>query len=410
MQNQPNEIKIEKARLFWIFLSIAFLIWLCIIFSLADVNVLYVDESIHTEQVSLFLKGDMSLSFQLTLIPGYHFLVAGIYKIVAWSLPGNIVAFRLISLLLSSGSIYMFYLFSKRNNIKDYFLRILQCIFLPISFLYFPLVYTDIFSLFLILAAFYMADSRRYGWSAIFSFASILVRQNNVVWVAFFWLYIYLMENNLSFSIKSVIAHIRRTWGYLVVFISFLLFIWINKGLVIGDREMHQFGFYMGNVYFFFVLVGVLFLPIFIRRIFSFKKIQKIEIIGIIIGAILAILFFYFRPSLHYYNFLPHFLRNNILQSAYYQYPYLYGLAIWIGAITLFSLKFEKIWFLILPFIFIYLIPSFLIDQRYLIIPIIFLLLFRKELDLKTESILLFYFFLLSWLVLCVVFILGLAF
>lgn len=410
MQNQPNEIKVEKTGLFWIFLSIAFLIWFCIIFSLAGKDLLYIDEDIHTEQISLFLKGDMSLSPKLTLIPGYHFLVAGIYKIIAWSLPENIVVFRLISLILSLGSICMFYLFCKKNNVKNYFLRILQCIFLPISFLYFPLAYTDIFSLFLILAAFYTADSRRYGWSAIFSFVSVLVRQNNIIWVAFFWLYLYLMENSFSFSIKSVMAHIRRTWGYLVAFIFFLLFVWINKGLAMGDREMHQFGFYMGNIYFFFALIGVLFLPIFIKRIFSFKKIQKIEIIGIIIGAILAILFAYFRPSLHYYNFLTHFLRNNILQSAYYQYPYLYGLAIWIGAITLSSLKFEKTWFLILPFIFIYLVPSFLIDQRYLIVPIMFLLLFRKELDSKTESILLFYFFLLCWVILYAVFKLGLAF
>lgn len=414
MNNQVKEYKKEDRKednkFFYFFLGIAFLIWLATIFSLGGHHFLYVDEGIHVEQINLFLEGREIPQQDLTLIPGYHLLVAGIYRIVTWSMTGNTVIFRLISLALSLGSIYIFYLICKRNNIKNYFLRILQCVFLPISFFYFPLVYTDAFSLFLILAAFYTADSRHYGWSGFFSLLSILVRQNNIVWVGFFWLHSYLIENKFSFSAKSVMIHFRKTWAYLVSIISFFLFISVNKGLVIGDREMHKIGFYMGNIYFLFALIGILFLPIFIKRIFSFKKIEKINLIGIIVGAILSILFIYFRPPLHYYNSLPTFIRNNILQSAYHQYSYLYGLAIWIGAITFFSIKFEKTWFLIFPFIVIYLIPSFLIDQRYLIIPIIFLLLFRKELDPKIEFTLFFYFFILLWLILYTTFKLGIYF
>lgn len=410
MDHQIKEYEKENKKFFYIFLGIAFLIWLATIFSLAEEKILYVDEDVHIGQINLFLKGEISLFPKLTLIPGYHFLVAGIYRTIGWIIPEKIIAFRLISLVLSLGSIYMFYLLSKRNHIKDYLLRTLQYIFLPISFFYFPLIYTDIVSLFLVLATFYAVNSKRYGWSIIFSVASILARQNNIVWVAFFWLYSYLIENSCSFSMKSFVSHIRKTWGYFAIFIAFLLFIWINKGLAVGDREMHQLGFYMGNIYFFFVLIGILFLPIFIIRIFSFKKIEKTDIIGIIIGAILGILFICFRPSLNYYNLLPYFLRNNILKSAYYQYPYLYGFAIWVGAITFFSVKFEKTWLLFFPFIFIYLIPSFLVDQRYSIIPITFLLLFRKELHPKIEFTLFFYFFLLSWLVLCMVFQLGIPF
>ena len=71
MDHQIKEYEKEDKKFFYIFLGIAFLIWLATIFSLAEEKILYVDEGVHIAQINLFLKGETSLDPKLTLIPGY---------------------------------------------------------------------------------------------------------------------------------------------------------------------------------------------------------------------------------------------------------------------------------------------------------------------------------------------------
>jgi alpha-1,2-glucosyltransferase len=391
---KQRQFKINWIFIFFLLLAVS--MWLGIILLKDEA---YCDEGTHVHQIKHFIQGDYRILSDLTTIPGYHFAIAMIAKMFKHP---SIKQFRLISLTLSLLSILVFYLATKRINAKNPAIKTLQFIFFPLSFIYFSFVYTDIFSLLLVLFSFYLSTSKKYASSALVSLASITVRQNNIIWVAFIFLYSYISENGFSFSAKKISSFARRGAGYIIVFACFALFVFINKGIAIGDRESHQLGFYPGNIYFFLVLASLIFLPLTISRINQLRRSQtekKYLMLNLCIGIAIASSFILFPPKIHAYNLTnlkTDFLRNDLLQIAYHQYMWLYAFMIFAGYMALSLIKFEKKELLIFPFIFLCLIPSLLIEQRYLIIPFIFILLFRKNISDKTEYFLASYFILIS--------------
>jgi len=382
----------KKQWLFVFFICLAFSLWFLVIFS-GDNQ--YADESTHYRQIRWFLKGNYGLRSDLTTIPGYH---AGITLLAKASGSPSPQKIRVISLLVSSLSIFVFFIISKTLKSADPIVRTLQFVFLPVSFFYFPLIYTDIVSLLMVLSTFYFLIKRQYALSAIFAFASLLVRQNNIVWILFFWAYQYVSVNGFPVSRQSLLDYAKRTFGYVPVFLAFALFVSLNKGIAIGDAESHQAGFHMGNIYFFLALSGVLFLPLLIASMHRFDalKTRNFLVFGVGIGTLAAASFIVFPPVLHMYNFKLAFLRNIILQGAYHQYAWIYASAILIGYLAIFLMKFERKDLYLFPFIAVSLLPSLLVEQRYAIIPLAFILLLRRDGDRKTEYAMVPYFLALS--------------
>ncbi len=374
---------------FAFFLLVAIAIWVGVIFW-GDGS--YADESDHLRQIHRFMKGNYELLSQMTTLPGYHLTVATI----ADFFPNlRTTHLRLISLVLALFSIPIFYLTARKLQAENPGLKTLQYIFLPVTFFYFPLMYTDIFSLLWVLLAFYFAIRKKYVWSAVFLFISLLVRQNNIVWGAFLWIYTYVLENGYVISSEKILAHLRRVAGYALVAFLFLGFVFVNKGVAVGDRAHQQVGFYLGNIYFFLALVGVLFLPVFIASVRKIKLEKNIRW-GVGLGLILAAAFLLFPPAVHEYNMKMKFLRNIILFFAYHQYAWAYALTIFLGCVTLALMKLEKSALMIFPFALAALAPSWLVEQRYAIVPLVLILLLRKEFSFKVEAVLVTYFLLLS--------------
>ena len=382
----------RKYWLFIFFISLAFSVWLATIFFGDKANV---DEKVHYRQINRFVNGNYEILSNLTTIPGYHAVIAFFVKISHFH---TLEMARLISLLLSAVAIWIFFRLSKEFKARDPLMKTLQFIFLPISFFYFPILYTDIFSLLLVLSAFYFSLNKRYQLSALFSLAAILTRQTNIVWAVFIWLHIYLSTYGFSISSKILRDYLRQTVGYIGLLILFSVFIWVNQGIAIGDRNNHTAGFYLGNIYLFLATVGFLFLPVLISslRELNRDKLKNFFVFGVGLGTLIAVSFIFIMPALSTSNTKLTFFINIILHGAYQKYCLLYALAILFGYLVIFTTKFEKNDLLFLPFAVFFLLPSFLITQRYLIIPLVLLLLFRKEKDRKTEFSLLFYFFGLS--------------
>lgn len=397
---------VKRNKAFVFFICFAFFLWFIILFFSQDT---FVDEKTHLRQITRFRKGNFEILPSLTTIPGYHAVIA--FFVHFFEHP-SLALVRSISLLLSSSSLIVAYFISKKLNSKHPLIKTLQCVFLPISFLYFPLIYTDIFSLLLVLLALYFILDGKYGLSALFSLASILVRQDDVIWIALIWVYAYLSIYGFSFSLKNIQAYVRRTIGHLVVFIIFIIFVLVNGGVALGDKSNHQVGFYMGNSYFFLTTVGLLFFPIlfaYIRK-FDLSKVKPFILYGVGVGIIIAGSFIFIQPEIHHGNNKLSMLRNILLQSGYHQYMWAYVAAIFIGYITLFLMKFEKKRMILLPFIFMSLFPSFLVEQRYYIIPLFLLLLFREEGGEKAELALMSYFAILSSALVIMIFYTGLFF
>ena len=107
------------------------------------------DEYYHFNQIYRYLSGDYSLNPALTTIPGYHVLIATVLRIFQTNSLG---AARLVSFIISLSSIIIFYLLAEHIDRKSSGIKTLQYSFFPLALPLFPLVYTDIFSMTLVLS------------------------------------------------------------------------------------------------------------------------------------------------------------------------------------------------------------------------------------------------------------------
>ncbi|MEI7749539.1 MAG: hypothetical protein WCJ25_00890 [Candidatus Moraniibacteriota bacterium] len=386
----------HRKEIFFPLLTLALFVWVGIIFL---GNKTYVDEATHCRQIQRFFKGNYSMIDDLTTIPGYHAVIATSATILFHGeKQPSLQEVRMVSLFFSILSIVVFFRISKTLRIGNPWMRTLQYAFFPVTFLYFPLVYTDLFSIFLLLTAFLLSLKKKYLASALVSLSCVLVRQDSILWIAFIWLFPYVSEFGYTVSTKHIMAFLKKTFWYAPVFLFFIAFVWQNGGIAIGDKESHVFGLYAGNVYFFLALTGLLFLPIIVATVKNATDAARKRFLTIVlpIGAALGLSFVLLPPVLHKYNLDAHFLRNLALGQAYGDYRWLYVLMIVIGIGTLFFMDLKREYLVIFPFILAGALPSLLIEQRYLIVPFVFLLLFRKDSTKKAERLLTSAFILIS--------------
>ncbi|HBI17017.1 MAG TPA: hypothetical protein DDY52_02585 [Candidatus Moranbacteria bacterium] len=358
----------------------------------------YADESYHYRQIRMFYSARFEMADGLTTIPGYHAFIS----LPAWVIFDDLSLFkiRLLSLSTALFIIPIFFFLSKKISPPNPWEKTLILILLPIAFVYYPLIYTDIFSTLLFFLAFYLSLNQKYHWAALVSIAAICARQQNIIWHLFIWIFTYVNLYGFNFSFKNILNYFRATLGFIVGIILFFIFIKLNGGIAIGDKGSHPLGIYLGNIYFFLFLAGLLFWPILLKRIFTTKKILKNKFAWVALGVatvVSGILFFY-PPELHGYNHDPRFIRNIFLSFIYNGHIGFYSVLVFLGILSLFSIKLNKLSnYLIYPFTILCLLPSWLIEQRYTVIPFLLILLFRKEEYYRLENILKIY-----YLILCI--------
>ncbi|KKP57380.1 MAG: hypothetical protein UR51_C0019G0031 [Candidatus Moranbacteria bacterium GW2011_GWF1_34_10] len=320
----------------------------------------YADESYHYRQIRMFYSARFEMADGLTTIPGYHAFIS----LPAWVIFDDLSLFkiRLLSLSTALFIIPIFFFLSKKISPPNPWEKTLILILLPI--------------------------------------AAICARQQNIIWHLFIWIFTYVNLYGFNFSFKNILNYFRATLGFIVGIILFFIFIKLNGGIAIGDKGSHPLGIYLGNIYFFLFLAGLLFWPILLKRIFTTKKILKNKFAWVALGVatvVSGILFFY-PPELHGYNHDPRFIRNIFLSFIYNGHIGFYSVLVFLGILSLFSIKLNKLSnYLIYPFTILCLLPSWLIEQRYTVIPFLLILLFRKEEYYRLENILKIY-----YLILCI--------
>ena len=364
---------------------------------------LLVDEEAHYLQIKRALNWDFGVYNIITVIPGYHYFFAFLGWIFGID---SIRGIRFFNLVVGLISISVFLLIGFRISRNLGLIKGFQYAFFPILFPFFFLIYTDVLSLLLILLSFYFVSIRRYNFAGIFGILSFFVRQNNVVWLGFIMVFVYFDRyDKIDFGkIKDLL---RECWTFILGIVIAVIFFILNKGFAFGDRNMHEGGIYFGNILFALFLFFFLFLPL---NIFNFKKIigfvkKKNWILLVIL--FLFIIYMKFFIVNHPYNFIApdYFLRNMML--GYFNaglfiksllfLPIAYSfLSLWVTELR------RKSFYLLYLFSFLFLSPSWLIEQRYYLIPLSFFILFKKEESTFLEnctialyftaSILLFYF------------------
>jgi alpha-1,2-glucosyltransferase len=345
-----------------------------------------VDEIYHQQQIARFLRGDISLEPMISTLPGYHMVVAGIAYILRRD---SISDLRSINLGLSVLSALVFYLLTFLTYGEYKPLKLFQYLFFPVLFPFFFLVYTDTFSLLLVMLGFSFVNLKKYNLSAIVGLISIVVRQNNIVWVGLMFLYAYYDLNGLQ--LRQAGKTLSKLLIFCIVFLSFGIFTIINQGVAVGDETMHpSFQLHMGNVYFILFLFFILFLPL---NIYKFPSMIKFLSSKPWLLALLVPAYVFYMLSFkndHIYNLIntEYFLRNIILVKATSNFvwktvffiPIIYSL-ISLAVTSLNSARF----YLLYPFTMLYLFPSWLVEPRYTLIPFALFILYKREMPTWLE-------------------------
>ena len=364
------------------------------------------DEIFHFGQIRLFDAGKYQLNPDLTIIPTYHLIISLLTRLVG---NNDLIGARFFSMVLCLIAIPLFYkTYQKISHATDReaLLRTFQFYFFPIFFPFIFLVYVDIFTLMLILASALAMTNKRYVWSGIFAVAACLARQDSIVWLIFIAVWGYICENGYVFGWQKIQNFLKKSWIFVAGIVLFVGFVLFNGGVAIGDKLDHQGGLYLGNIYFMLFVIFVLFVPYHIENFpLIIKRLCAWPFLWFLPMGLMGI-FLFFVPPLHPFNYTLHFLRDYTLMFIYTKYAYLafYSLICSFTALSLLEFGLSREALVLFPFAILAVLPEWLIEERYYIVAIAFLMLFRKNKSAKTE-----YIALAAYIVISAIFFVGIA-
>lgn len=383
-----------------------------------------VDENYHYDQILRFIRGDYTLNPGLSMLPGYHVIVAAVSKVFSVI---SLYDIRIISFVLNLILIFVFYLLAQKLNKERALLLTMQYAFLPIMFPFYSLVYTDIFSVGLVLLSLWLVAAGNTTSGALFALISLLVKQTNIIW--FFFINLFACQKKIPFfvgpasrvsqilassrsrinlktfhifflarlpfgearfgipSLESPAAKfIKKNWLFVAGYLLFGLFVILNKGVATGAKDyMSSSLFHFSNLYLMLFIFFFLFLP---HNLQNFGRIialfrERRTSLKIIIGMICFFAFYLATfVNNHPWNQYPYFLHNRIVMF--------FTLNLWLKAVfflpiayailSLYTTRLNKNgYYLLYPLTVIYLLPLWLIEVRYYFIPYTLFLLFRKN-------------------------------
>lgn len=351
------------------------------------------DEWIHARQIVTLARGQLEIVKKLTMFPGYHVVLA----LLAW-LTGaqGPTALRMLSALVSLPVIPIFYLIVRQLAPRFAAVATLQFAFLPILFPFFFLLYTDAFSLLLVLFSVLLMLRHRRNAAAAVAILAVLVRQTNILCLAFVLGLAYLEDHGLALSREKLVSFLCQHLVFVLGLAGFAVFIIVNGGIAVGDKSAHPLKLSLGNVYLFLFLYFFLSLPVHLVALKSaLAGLGDKRVLGM--SLLLYGVFMFTFVNDHPYNqfhaeafqssaakWVEHtpFLRNELLHLATENAltKTLFFLPVLLSCLVLLKTKLvqSRFW-LVYPLLLLLLAPSWLIEQRYCLVPLALLLLARER-------------------------------
>ena len=372
---------------------------------------LIADETYHLLQVMLFLAHQFYLGPSLSVPPGYHALVATISALLDIHF---LSGFRIIHALLSLSCLGLTWWYWLRTAPSFPLIQSLQLLATPLLWPFYWTMYADLTSVAILLTGLLCVLERRYRWAAAIGLLSLLFRQHNVFWLGFYWALALAQEgfwHNLMLWLRSPaqkragLAHLfspgaRTTIVFAIPLAAFIVFIILNNGIAVGDRSNQTFGgLYPLQLFGFFLVLWILLLPLHIANLPKIVHLLLRQPAWIPVLCILFLIFITTFSITHPHNFRSdYFLRNwflyHLKDMFKYQVYAFVGItwALLSLAVTPFR---ERAQYWLYPITALALLPVWLIEQRYYIMPFVLFMLFRipgprwLEISLLAWSILL---------------------
>lgn len=342
------------------------------------------DELNHYAQIALFRRGEFRVfTAYLTTIPGYHVIVAAILWVFG---ADSLNAARLVNAAFALVGITGFHALRRTLWPGTETLATAQLLVLPILVPLFFLVYTDMLALALLLWATFATVTARHWLAALLLTVLVCVRQNEVVWAGFLALLAAwpIWREHGARAWRDIAA---KVLPYCVPVAGFLGFWWWNGSISLSREQsaLHpDLKLHAGNIFFALVLVGVLMPLQTIAGLRDFaadarRRPWLLAIPLLVFGAF----WFGFHVDNPYNSALPdQYIRNGALLAIDAQ-PTLRAAAAIIAALVVCGLGFTRlrppaaVW--LYPIAALFLAASWLIEQRYALVPLVLWLALREQ-------------------------------
>ncbi len=340
------------------------------------------DELYHYAQIQLFRHGDFRLlDTYLTTLPGYHAAVAGLLALGGLD---SLASARIVNAAFGLLALAAFHAVRRRAWPGTETLATAQLMALPILAPYFFLVYTDVLALALVLGATAASLSRRHLLAAVALLGALAVRQNNVAWaglLAVLAIWPIWREGRLA----AWHAMLRVALPYGVPVLAFVIFLVANGSVSMshGQAALHPASLHLGNPLFALFLAGLL-LPLQVidglPAAWAWLRARPWRLLWP--AGLLAVYWFGFHADNPYNTALPDFLPRNAFLLALEHDLLLRaatGVVIVLAACGLATtrLRPDGAWWLY-PFAAFFLAASWLVEQRYAMVPLVLWLALRE--------------------------------
>jgi alpha-1,2-glucosyltransferase len=342
-----------------------------------------VDEGNHLEQIDRYVAGKYVTN--TGTIGGFH-ATAAVFKWLT-GLPGK-EGVRLFVLLISVATVLTFGSLVRSFEPQASTVRTLQFVFFPLLFPFWFLIYTDVYALMLLLLAILALRRDRFHVTGMLMFASVIVRQTYVVWLAL--LGVWTMLVNFAQPLRQIVM---RCTSFGIAAALFLLFVIANGGVAVGDRDSHpDMELQTENLLYMLVCFFVMFLPLILSKLRQIVRLHPAILIGVPLSSV-ALFFGTFRLD-HPWNikWQDIFLRNAMLEvmTSSTVAGLVTSVAIALAVLSLFVIRLRQpIHYLVYPFAALSVMPVWLIEQRYYLPAFALFMLFRESASRSVERMIL---------------------
>lgn len=324
----------------------------------------YMDEIFHIRQAKKYCEGNFSEWDQkITTPPGLYIVSVGILVPVSCLLRRDLCTvngLRGISFAFMIGNFYLvyllhFYLNRPHHNSKgkQIILSSLNLMIFPVLHFFTYLYYTDSGAVFFVLMMYLFHLMKNNSVAALFGLLATLFRQTSIVWVFFIailqatYTTVHFAERELSarkenthhlvaltklvigiflhrrkYAIPFLIEMLKATGGYLLVGISFILFVIYNEGIVLGDRSAHQACLNFTQILYFlgFMLCFCSTYLLSIAKLKCFVRFCKDRPLELLLGCAVCLIF------IHKFSFVHQYLLADNRHFTFYVWRRILGL------------------------------------------------------------------------------------
>uniref|UniRef100_T1IQU4 Dol-P-Glc:Glc(2)Man(9)GlcNAc(2)-PP-Dol alpha-1,2-glucosyltransferase n=1 Tax=Strigamia maritima TaxID=126957 RepID=T1IQU4_STRMM len=398
----------------------------------------YMDETFHIPQAQKYCDGKFQeWNSKITTLPGLYLISVGFLRPINFLTGINfcdVFNLRLTNLFFSIGNLYLLYgLINKLHGTNKDFSALKSCLvplnlaLLPVLYFFTFLYYTDVASTFFVLLMYLFHLHNHPNMSAVIGLLAVIIRQTNIIWVAFLALQtgfnaivphlrIDKKENRMDIkttpryltiiirNLFSIFAHHRKRVpylcrellescaGYIFVGVIFLFFVHQNKGIVVGDRDAHQVVLHVPQVLYFLAFTLFFGCSYFVtpQKITSFMRAVRnkpVVYVAFVLAALLAVAFNvhehpYLLADNRHYTFYVWKKIFNMHKLARYAFIPVYLYALWA---VIQALRYrDAVWKLgFFVAVAALVVPQKLLEWRYFILPYIFL---RLNMQIETYA------------------------